>query len=171
MAPEITPAQLTFTLCFLTRGEHVLLLHRQKPPNLGKWNGVGGHIEPGESPYRSCLREVKEETGFTLESLHFAGLLTWRGFEAPTGGLYLFTAAAPDGEQIESTEGRLQWRHRQWAFSAPEIVSNLHVVLPAVLDGAPPQVYDFDYDAGEITAQRILPLPAWVDVYRKTEPS
>lgn len=41
-----------FTLCFLLHGEDVLMLHRRFPPNQGLWNGVGGHIEPGETPRR-----------------------------------------------------------------------------------------------------------------------
>ncbi len=90
---------ITFTLCFLTRAEKVLMLHRTKEPNLGLWNGVGGHIEPGEIPMLSCLREVEEETGFKLESIRFAEVLTWEGLtNFPTGGLYIFIAPAPEGE-------------------------------------------------------------------------
>ena len=54
---------LTHTLCFLTRADQVLMLHRRKPPNQGLWNGVGGKIEAGETPLEGCLREVLEETG------------------------------------------------------------------------------------------------------------
>ncbi len=54
---------LRYTLCFLTRGDSVLMLHRQKPPNLGFWNGVGGRLEQGETPRACMLREVREETG------------------------------------------------------------------------------------------------------------
>ena len=79
---------LTFTLCFLTRDDQVLLLKRRRPPNQGLWNGVGGHVEPGETPLAACLREVREETGYRLKTARFAGILTWRGFEIPAGGLY-----------------------------------------------------------------------------------
>ena len=58
--------KLKFTVCFLFRNEDILMLLRNKPPNQGLWNGVGGHIELGESPYESCLREVKEEAGFSF---------------------------------------------------------------------------------------------------------
>lgn len=75
------------------------MLYRYKPPNQGLWNGVGGHLEPGETPKDSVLREVYEETGFCLSAVRFAGLLTWEGFEIPNGGLYLFTAQVGPGEE------------------------------------------------------------------------
>jgi 8-oxo-dGTP diphosphatase len=155
--------RLTYTLCFLTRGDDVLMLHRRNPPNQGKWNGVGGkiHSEKGESPLAACLREVEEETGYRLQTARFAGLLTWSGFEVEDGGLYLFVAEAPEGEPRATGEGELQWKPRAWAFSAPEVVSNIHHFAPATLrvNGAPPQVYHFDYRDGEIIHHVVKPLP------------
>lgn len=153
-----------FTLCFLTRGEQVLMLHRNKAPNKGLWNGVGGHIEPGESPLASCLREVCEETGFILKSARFAGLLTWNGFEISDGGLYIFTAAAPAGEPVANSEGKLAWHPRQWIFSSPDVVENIHFFAPAVLSNHNPQVYHFEYRGMTILNHQVLPLPNWVDV-------
>lgn len=98
-----------FTLCFLMRGDDVLLLYRRRPPNRGKWNGVGGRLEPGETPLAACLREVREETGYVLETARFAGLLTWTGFEIADGGLYLFLAEAPASEPHANAEGELRW--------------------------------------------------------------
>lgn len=152
---------LTFTLCFLTRDDNVLMLHRNKPPNQFKWNGVGGKLMPGESPLAACLREVYEETGYRLTTAHFAGLLTWTGFENfADGGLYLFTAPAPAGRPTPSAEGELRWHPRQWVYTSAEVVSNLPYFAPQILDGAPPQVYHFDYRAGQIVHHAIRPLPA-----------
>ncbi|HMD89146.1 MAG TPA: NUDIX domain-containing protein [Anaerolineaceae bacterium] len=155
---------LPYTLCFLTRRDQVLMLHRRNPPNQGLWNGVGGRIEPGELPLASVLREVREETGFQLATAHFAGLLTWRGFEVQDGGLYIFTAAAPQGEAVGNDEGKLAWKPMQWVFSSDEVVSNIHVFGPPVLSGAPPQVYDFEYRSGQILSYQISPLPDWVKI-------
>lgn len=145
------PPDLRYTLCFLTRGETVLMLHRRFPPNRGLWNGVGGRLEPGETPLRGALREVEEETGFRLESLTPRGILTWEGFETLPGGLYLFTAEAPAGEPRQNNEGDLAWQPIAWACAAPEVVSNLHIVLPRLLRGDPPARYHFVYAGGEIT--------------------
>jgi 8-oxo-dGTP diphosphatase len=152
-----------YVLCFLTRGERVLMLHRRYPPNQGLWNGVGGRIEPDETPLAACLREVEEETDCILPTAHFCGLLTWTGFEIKDGGLYLFTAGLPEtaaGELVPPglpmahdfvcPEGELAWQPRRWACTAPEVVSNLHICLPHILDDAPPQEYHFAYRAGQI---------------------
>jgi len=152
-----------YVLCFLTRGERVLMLHRRYPPNQGLWNGVGGRIEPGETPLAACVREVEEETGCRLSAANFRGLLTWTGFEIKDGGLYLFTAVLPTPEtdalvhpyqpipfDFVCPEGELAWQPRQWACTASEVVSNLHICLPRILDGAPPQEYHFDYSNGQI---------------------
>ena len=68
------------TLCYLLRGDDVLLLHRVKKENdinKDKWIGVGGHFEADESPEDCVLREVKEETGYTLTDYRFRGIITF----------------------------------------------------------------------------------------------
>ncbi len=135
------------------------MLHRCKPPNQGLWNGVGGHIEPGETPLAGCLREVYEETGYRLDSVNFAGLLTWRGFEIDDGGLYLFTAKVETPQFQTTSEGLLAWKSYRWVFSAPDVVSNIHIFAPHVLNGALPQEYRFEYAGGQILQHSIHPLP------------
>ena len=68
------------TLCYIEQGGRYLMLHRVKKENdinKDKWIGVGGHFEAGESPEECVLREVKEETGYTLTSYRFRGLITF----------------------------------------------------------------------------------------------
>ena len=165
-----------YTLIFLMRGGEVLMLHRRNPPNQGQWNGVGGRLEPGETPLAGALREVHEETGYRLATLHFAGLLTWEGHSETPGGLYIFTAPVPELRAIEGPwllwgvpgapslppddEGELAWKARDWAVSSPEVVSNIPLFGPYVLDGAPPQDYHFVYATGDrIVSWEIRPLP------------
>jgi 8-oxo-dGTP diphosphatase len=153
---------MRYTLCFLQQGDSVLMLHRSQPPNQGLWNGVGGHIEPGETPMRSVLREVQEETGLLLPAARFAGLLTWTGFETPPGGLYIYTAEVPQGSLAQpplTDEGKLAWKPRGWVCSAPEVVSNIHVFAPAVLWGGSPQWWHFDYQGETIRRHQVLPAP------------
>ena len=68
--PGRTAMKMT-TLCYIEKDGRYLMLHRtkkEKDINKGKWIGVGGHAEEGESPEDCLLREIKEETGLTLTS-------------------------------------------------------------------------------------------------------
>mgnify|MGYP001643455320 CR=1 FL=1 len=69
------------TLCYLQRDGKYLMLHRTKKKNdinEGKWIGVGGKLEPGETPYECALREIKEETGYRAKSCDFRGIVVFR---------------------------------------------------------------------------------------------
>lgn len=150
---------LRYTLCLLTRYERVLLLHRNRPPNQGLWNGVGGHIEAGETPRQACLREIREETGFDVPEITYSGVLIWQGFEIPYGGLYIFHAAAPEGNARSNDEGELAWWNRKDVFTSPQVVSNIHCFGPLVLNGAEPRLYQFEYDDHTILKWQIHALP------------
>lgn len=68
------------TLCYLLKDDACLMLHRVKKEhdvNKDKWIGVGGHMEAGESPEDCVRREVREETGYTLLSWKFHGIITF----------------------------------------------------------------------------------------------
>ena len=104
------------TLCYLERDNSYLMLHRikkKKDINKNKWIGVGGHFEPGESPDDCLLREVREETGYTLTNYRFRGIVTFlygQGTEqAVTEYMHLFTAEGFIGEEISCDEGELRW--------------------------------------------------------------
>lgn len=161
---EILPS-LTFTVGFITQADKVLLLLRKKSPNKGKWNGVGGHIEPGESPYRCMQREITEETSFYVDNLHFGGILTWTGFEIECGGLYIFTSKVNSQSLIACQEGELAWHPLQFAFSDPAVVDNIHYFLPPVMSGKAAAHYHFDYLNGSIVKYENNPLPDEVDIH------
>lgn len=99
------------TLCYIENSGRTLMLHRTKKKNdqnAGKWIGVGGHIENGESPEDCLVREVMEETGLTLDTYTFRGIVTFvLGDE--TEYMCLYTAIASKDELIECSEGELCW--------------------------------------------------------------
>ena len=99
------------TLCYIERDDCYLMLHRTKKEhdvNEGKWIGVGGHFEAGESPEECLLREVKEETGYTLTDYRFRGIVTFV-YKNIVEYMHLFTADGYTGEPIPCSEGELQW--------------------------------------------------------------
>ncbi|MCD7882678.1 MAG: 8-oxo-dGTP diphosphatase, partial [Lachnospiraceae bacterium] len=91
------------TLCYIEKDEKYLMLHRvskDQDVNKGKWIGVGGHFEPGESPEECLVREVREETGLTVTSWRFRGLLTFASEGWPDEYICLYTADYP-GEEMD----------------------------------------------------------------------
>ena len=86
-----------------------ILVKKAHDINEGKWIGVGGHFEPGESPEECLLREVKEETGLTLTSYRYRAMVTFVSGNGVTEYMSLFTADGFEGEQIPCNEGDLEW--------------------------------------------------------------
>lgn len=100
------------TLCYIEKDEKYLMLHRiskENDINKDKWIGVGGHFEPDESPEECLLREVKEETGLTLTSYRFRGLVTFMSDKWQTEYMCLYTADEYEGEMTDCDEGVLTW--------------------------------------------------------------
>lgn len=104
------------TLCYIEKDEKYLMLHRvkkQKDVNKDKWIGIGGHFEKGESPEECLLREVKEETGLTLTSFSFRGIITFIAEGWPVEYMCLYTADAFHGSLTECEEGILEWVEKE----------------------------------------------------------
>lgn len=100
------------TLCYIKRDNQYLMLHRIKKardPNQGKWIGIGGGIEAGETPEACLLREVREETGLTLERWSARGVVDFISDQWPQERMYLYTADRFHGQLRECDEGMLQW--------------------------------------------------------------
>lgn len=114
--PELT------TLCYIEKDRKYLMMHRVKKENdinKDKWIGVGGHFEYGESPDDCLLREVKEETGLTLQSYKARGIITFIYGEDVVEYMHLYTADAFKGELIDCDEGELVWVPKDEVQSLP----------------------------------------------------
>ena len=110
------------TLCYLERGEEYLMLHRTKKENdlnHDKWIGVGGKFQDKESPEDCLLRETWEETGLTLTSYRYRGLVTFISNLWPTEYMHLFTADGWTGEPHPCDEGELAWIKKADLLSLP----------------------------------------------------
>lgn len=116
-------------LIFVTRGTRVLLLRGAPDKRLwaNKYNGLGGHIEPGEDLLSAARRELQEEAGLTAD-LSLCGTLLVETGRNPGIGIFVFTGECPQGEPQPSAEGTLEW-------VAWEAVPNLLCVedLPVLL--------------------------------------
>lgn len=100
------------TLCYIEKDGKTLMLHRNKKENdihEGKWIGLGGKLEAGESPEECVLREVEEESGLILKDPTLRGVLTFPNFKGHDWYVFLYTATEFEGNLIESPEGDLHW--------------------------------------------------------------
>lgn len=130
------------TLVFLTRGRHILLIlgdaHKRLWANL--YNGIGGHVEPGEDILAAAYREVYEETGIILgqDILHLCCLITINTNQNPGICLFVFRGNFNDDEipvpdDVISKEGKICWISLKNLYNQP-LVDDLRTLLPRVLD-------------------------------------
>ncbi|MBR3574389.1 MAG: 8-oxo-dGTP diphosphatase [Lachnospiraceae bacterium] len=101
------------TLCYIEKDGKVLLLYRNKKendPNEGKWIGVGGKIEEGETPDTCVIREVMEETGLKLTDYRQCGKVKFISEAWEDEEMYLYSAEGFEGEiSRDCDEGDLKW--------------------------------------------------------------
>ncbi len=95
--------------CVLRSEVGFLLLRRSKEPNLGKYVPVGGHLEPFETPRQAVIREVKEETGISIEEPRLVGILTETSPTDYNWIVYIYTTDIAAIPPIECAEGTLEW--------------------------------------------------------------
>ena len=155
------------TLCYIEKDGQYLMLHRtvkKNDVNKDKWIGVGGHFEADESPEECVLREVKEETGYTLTSYRFRGIVTFVSGNGVTEYMHLFTADEFEGKSIACDEGELEWVKKEdvlklniWEgdriflrlladeepfFSLKLVYDGHDTLVSAVLNGEPMELFD-----------------------------
>ena len=110
------------TLVHLERDGCYLMLHRvrkERDENRDKWVGIGGKFEPGESPEDCALREVLEETGLTMHSWRYRGIVTFVSDEWGTEYMHLFWSDDFTGTLRDCDEGDLEWVDKQRILCLP----------------------------------------------------
>ncbi len=120
---------LDSTLCYVEKDGCWLMLYRNKKKNdlnAGKWVGVGGKVEPGETPDECLLREVREETGLTLTRWKLRGNVYFYSDKYEAENMYLYTAdsfegddPAGEGSLFDCDEGDLRWIPMEETLSLP----------------------------------------------------
>ena len=103
------------TLCYVIdkKNNKTLMIHRVKKKNdyhEGKWNGLGGKFNKGESPEECAVREVYEESGLKIKNPKMHGFITFPNFDGKHDWyVFLFTVTEYSGNLIDSPEGNLEW--------------------------------------------------------------
>jgi len=110
---EQRPGLKLATLCYVRSAGRTLMLYRNRKPgdyHAGKYNGLGGKFEPGESPEQCMKREVREESGLEVLSWRLNGMITFPTFDGSNDWyVFVFTITDFRGELINSPEGELHW--------------------------------------------------------------
>ena len=101
------------TLLYVMKDDHTLMIYRNKKENdyhEGKWNGLGGKFEPGETPEECAVRELEEESGLIAEDVEMKGIITFPLFDGQDDWyVFVFVIKNFEGELIDSNEGDLEW--------------------------------------------------------------
>lgn len=110
------------TLCHIEKDGKYLMLHRVKKENdinKDKWVGIGGKFEDRESPEECNIREVYEETGLTLKSARYCGIVTFVSDKWETEYMHIFHSDSFSGEVRECDEGVLEWVDKNKLLDLP----------------------------------------------------
>ncbi|MBV9122334.1 MAG: 8-oxo-dGTP diphosphatase [Planctomycetes bacterium] len=134
-----TPILATLGYVLSPDGRRLLLIHRnQRPqdPHFGKYNGLGGKLDPGEDVVAGLRREVREEAGLECDRLVLRGTISWPGFgsrgEDWFGFLFLIDRWS-GRPHTANAEGTLEWVDQERLLELP-LWEGDRFFLPLVFD-------------------------------------
>lgn len=144
---------LQTTLCYLEQDGCYLMLHRVKKShdvNKDKWIGVGGKFEPGEDALACALREVREETGLTMQSPLYRGIVDFYCDPWPAERMHLFTCTEFSGQMQPCDEGDLAWVAKEAVDRLP-LWPGDRIFFRLLAAGAPFFHLELTYDGDTLT--------------------
>jgi 8-oxo-dGTP diphosphatase len=133
------------------------MVHRNKKANdihEGKWNGLGGKLEPGETPEECVIREVLEESGLIIRNPKLCGLLIFPKFKGNDWYVFVFTATEFSGDLIDSPEGRLEWIPDEKILDLSLWKSD-HIFMPWIQEGTF-FTAKFEYEGNEMRRHQVV---------------
>jgi 8-oxo-dGTP diphosphatase len=143
------------TLVYAVHAGRLLLLHRRKAPNLGRWSPPGGKLEPGETPLQGALRELGEETGLDGMRPRLAAVVS--EVDPVRREAWLMFAVrvdvAADGPLRAGTEGEAAWVALEDVPKLDTPPADAHILAAVLADRAPGVAFlDARYDDGRLVA-------------------
>ncbi|KXT78704.1 Mutator mutT protein (7,8-dihydro-8-oxoguanine-triphosphatase) [Streptococcus sp. DD11] len=145
------------TICYIDNGKEFLMLHRNKKPNdvhAGKWIGVGGKLERGETPQECAAREILEETGLKAKPV-LKGIITFPEFTPDNDWYtYVFKVTEFEGQLIDCNEGTLEWVPYDQVLSKPTWEGD-HTFVEWLLEDKPFFSAKFVYDGDSLLETQV----------------
>ncbi len=136
---ERTERVILTNLCMIRDGSKVLVEEKA-----GKGaDGIifpGGHVEEHEPIVDSVIREMKEETGLTIESPRLCGVKEWINEDGSRYVVFLFTADRFSGELVSSEEGRVFWMEKDEVLKS-NWIWHMDSLMRIMADGAFSELY------------------------------
>lgn len=153
-----TPILATLGYVLSPDRRRVLMVHRNARSgdhHLGKYNGLGGKLEPGEDVVAGMRREIREEAGIDCTRLQLRGTISWPGFgkQGEDWFGFLFVIDAFEGEPpARNAEGDLEWVPVEALAGLPLWEGDRHF-LPLVFDADPRPFHGvMPYQAGRMVS-------------------
>ena len=140
------------TLCYIEKDEKYLMLYRNKKQNdanAGKYLGIGGHLESGETPEQCIIREVREETGLSINSPKYRGIVYFISNVYENEAMHLFTCTDFSGELAECNEGELEWIEKS-RLSSISMWEGDHIFLDLLTKREDFFVLTLEYDGDKL---------------------
>jgi 8-oxo-dGTP diphosphatase len=137
-----TPILATLGYILSHDGRQVLMVHRNKrldDIHYGKYNGLGGKLDHGESVTACMQREIEEEAGIVADSMQLRGTISWPGFgkQGQDWFGFIFRIEGWSGTPHQGNhEGTLEWVDRDKLLQLPMWESD-QLFLPMVFDSSP----------------------------------
>ncbi len=146
------------TVCYLKYENDWLMLFRNKKEqdvNHGKWIGVGGKLEKGESPVEGARREIWEETRLDPPTLKICGILTFLYEDKEDEYIFVCQGEANQREFGECSEGQLAWIPQEEMMNLPMWPGD-KLFLPSVLEESPFFSLKLTYDKEDRMVEAVL---------------
>ncbi|MCR5230735.1 MAG: 8-oxo-dGTP diphosphatase [Solobacterium sp.] len=139
--------RITTQIYLIDHGKWLMMYRNRKKNdvNEGKWIGIGGKLEPGETEEECAVRETFEETGLTAECLDFRGIVYFIYEDHEPEKIYVYTCSRFHGEMHESSEGTLAWIDRE-DITGLDLWEGDKVFLKIMMETSEKFVLELHYD-------------------------
>ena len=121
------------TLCFVKKDNQILMINRNKPPFMGMWNALGGHLEDNETPKECAIREIYEESNVKVDNAELISISTWNYDDDE---IYVYVSSLSDDFDISSypikiNEGIIDFKDIDWIIHEKNygVIADLRVFL------------------------------------------
>ncbi|MCK9195461.1 MAG: NUDIX domain-containing protein [Syntrophales bacterium] len=128
--------------------EHVLLIRKNRPQwQMGRYNGVGGHIRQGEKPVEAMVREFAEEAGYVTQVSQWKPLLRIIDKEREPAGEVFFFFTEIDIEACRSMTDEKVLIFPAVLLDALDTLSNTQWLVPMAMDEDFKETFLIEYEA------------------------